>query len=104
MKAIKDGSASYAALEKKAELYEKLMRGELSDEEENEKYSVDFFSKRLEEDELQKTQHHDSSDAAPPENEAGDNDDSVMFSIKPVGLGHAASTIDNNEHKRFVRY
>lgn len=33
LKAVKDGSASYAALEKKAELYEKLSRGELPDEE-----------------------------------------------------------------------
>lgn len=60
MKAIKDGSASYAALEKKAELYERLMRGELSDGEEKERYFVDFFAKRLEEDALQKTQNHDS--------------------------------------------
>lgn len=43
LKAIDDGSASYAALEKKAELYNKLVRGELSDEEGEEKYCVDFF-------------------------------------------------------------
>ena len=29
-------------MEKKAELYDKLMRGELPDEEEREKYCVDF--------------------------------------------------------------
>ena len=30
---MKDGSANYATLEKKAKLYEKLSRGELPDEE-----------------------------------------------------------------------
>ncbi|KAF3449915.1 hypothetical protein FNV43_RR05994 [Rhamnella rubrinervis] len=47
LKAVKDGSASYAALERKAELYDKLARGELSDEEENEKYCVDFLARGL---------------------------------------------------------
>ncbi|PON83748.1 hypothetical protein TorRG33x02_205540 [Trema orientale] len=103
LKAVRDGSASYAALERKAELYEKLMRGELSDEEDKEKYSVDFFAKRFEEDELQKLQYRDSSDAVPPGNEDGDNDDSVLFNMKPMGLGRASSTMDDNEHKRFVR-
>jgi hypothetical protein len=44
LKAVKDGSTSYAALEKKAELYEKLSRGDLPDEEDK-KYCVDFFKK-----------------------------------------------------------
>ncbi|XP_065856544.1 uncharacterized protein At4g18257-like [Euphorbia lathyris] len=48
LKAIKDGSNSYAALEKKAELYDKLVRGELYDEEDKEKYCVDFFRKSIE--------------------------------------------------------
>ncbi|KAK9088183.1 hypothetical protein Scep_027265 [Stephania cephalantha] len=49
------------ALEKKAELYDKLVRGELSDEEEKEKYSVDFFHKGLEEDQSeQSTRRSDS--------------------------------------------
>ncbi|PON60366.1 Transmembrane protein [Parasponia andersonii] len=100
LKAVRDGSASYAALERKAELYEKLMRGELSDEEDKEKYYVDFFAKRVEEDELQKLQYLDSSDAIPPGNEDGDNDDSVLFNMKPMGLGPVSSTMDDNEHKR----
>ncbi|KAF4360157.1 uncharacterized protein At4g18257 [Cannabis sativa] len=103
LKAVKDGSASYAALEKKAELYEKLMRGELSDEEEKEKYSVNFFAKRLDDDESQKIQQPQSSDTLAMENKDADNDDSLLFNMKPVGLGRAASTMDNNEHKRFVR-
>ncbi|GBG84644.1 hypothetical protein CBR_g39020 [Chara braunii] len=49
--ALKAGTRSeldvYATLEKKAELYEKLVRGEVSDEEGEEKYSVDFFRKGL---------------------------------------------------------
>ncbi|CAM6055555.1 unnamed protein product [Sphagnum tenellum] len=52
LKAVKDGSESYAALEKKAELYDKLLRGEVSDEEEKEKYSVDFLKKGYLEDEF----------------------------------------------------
>ncbi|GFQ05829.1 uncharacterized protein at4g18255, partial [Phtheirospermum japonicum] len=50
LKAVQDGSASYAALERKAEIYNKLVRGELSDEEDEEKYCVDFFRKGLEQD------------------------------------------------------
>lgn len=103
LKAEKDGSASYAALERKAELYEKLARGELSDEEEKEKYCVDFFGKRLEEDESQKTQRRDFSGAMPPENEDDDSDDPLLFNVKSVRLGQTATTMDNNEHKRFVR-
>lgn len=104
LKAINDGSVSYAALERKAEIYEKLVRGELSDEEENEKYCVDFFGKRLEEDGLQKTEQRlASSDAGPPQNEDGDDSDYVMFNTKPVQLGRTAVSMDNDEHKRFVR-
>ncbi|KAL2653091.1 hypothetical protein R1flu_021219 [Riccia fluitans] len=50
LKGVEDGSNTYAALEKKAELYEKLAKGEVSDEE-AEKYNVDFFRKGLLEDE-----------------------------------------------------
>ncbi|XP_050368696.1 uncharacterized protein At4g18257-like isoform X2 [Argentina anserina] len=103
LKAVKDGSASYAALEKKAALYEKLARGELSDEEEKEKYCVDFFVKRNEQDEPEQSQHRESSVVAPPENQDGETELSMLFSKKPVGLGQAGATWDNDEHKRFVR-
>ncbi|PRQ29421.1 hypothetical protein RchiOBHm_Chr5g0013711 [Rosa chinensis] len=103
LKAVKDGSASYAALEKKAALYDKLARRELSDEEDKEKYCVDFFVKRHEQDESEQTQHHDSSVVAPPENQDGETDLSMLFSTKPVGLGRAGAIWDNDEHKRFVR-
>ncbi|XP_072967553.1 uncharacterized protein At4g18257-like [Typha angustifolia] len=99
MKAIKDGSVSYAALEKKAELYEKLKRGELPDEEEKEKYCVDFFRKSLEQDEPQQPEGHDTDSNELQEN--GDADDAQT--AKPFGLGQASATIDNDEHKRFVR-
>lgn len=103
LKAVKDGSASYAALEKKAALYDKLVRGELSDEEDKEKYCVDFFVKRHEQDESEQTQHHDLSFVAPPENQDGETDVSMLFNAKPMGLGQAGATWDNDEHKRFVR-
>lgn len=103
LKAVKDGSASYAALEKKAEIYDKLMRGELSDEEEQEKYCVDFFGKRIEKDEVKQTQQNEPSAAAPPADDDGKGDAPIHFNLRPVGLGRAAATMDNNEHKRFVR-
>jgi hypothetical protein len=102
LKAVKDGSASYAALEKKAELYEKLSRGELPDEEDKEKYCVDFYQKgfdRVYEPRMPESRH-EASDAVEPVN---DHEDS-MSNAKPMGLGRAGTTIDRDEHKRFVRY
>ncbi|XP_041024167.1 uncharacterized protein At4g18257-like [Juglans microcarpa x Juglans regia] len=103
LKAAKDGSASYAALERKAALYDKLVRGELSDEEDKEKYCVDFFRKNVEQDESEQSQDPDTPAMVPPESENGENDASFLFNTKPVGLGRTAGTLDNDEHKRFVR-
>lgn len=103
LKATNDGSASYAALEKKAALYDKLVRGELSDEEDKEKYCVDFFRKNVEQDESEQSQDQDTPTVVPPESENGENDASFLFNTKPVGLGRTAGTLDNDEHKRFVR-
>jgi len=103
LKAIKDGSVSYAALEKKAELYDKLVKGELSDEEDKEKYCVDFVRKS--------DDHDDGNVSTNPnvlqENEhggVGDGDTFSLFNLKPVGLGRAAGVVDGAEHKRNVRY
>ncbi|XP_059665120.1 uncharacterized protein At4g18257-like [Cornus florida] len=103
LKAVNDGSVSYAALERKAELYDKLARGELSDEEDEEKYCVDFFQKSLTRDDSQQPQSHDSSATESPANEDGDNDVSGLLKTKPVGLGQTAGMMDRDEHKRFVR-
>ena len=102
MKAEKDGSNSYAALEKKAELYEKLVRGELPDEEDEEKYCVDFFRKGLLQDEMQNEQPHHSSTAEPSHKEEED-EAFIPVSEKPFSLGRTAVSVDHNEHKRFVR-
>ncbi|GMI82244.1 hypothetical protein HRI_001893700 [Hibiscus trionum] len=107
LKAEKDGSASYAALEKKAELYDKLVRGELSDEEDKEKYCVDFFRKGVEVEESQQPRF-ESCGHASANLQAGDqgveNDDgSSLFNTKFVGPGRTAGIVDNDEHKRFVR-
>uniref|UniRef100_A0A0D9V3V9 Uncharacterized protein n=1 Tax=Leersia perrieri TaxID=77586 RepID=A0A0D9V3V9_9ORYZ len=100
LKAVKDGSVSYAALEKKAELYEKLSRGEIPDEEDQEKYCVDFFQKSFDRVyEPRQPESQSATDSVEPEN---DNDDS-MASAKPMGLGRTGTTIDRDEHKRFVR-
>ncbi|KAG9447990.1 hypothetical protein H6P81_014118 [Aristolochia fimbriata] len=101
LKAEKDGSASYAALEKKAELYQKLVNGELSDEEENEKYCVDFFRKGLAQDNSEQAEKHDAPQVA-PENEADDCAD-LLPGAKPFGPGRAGLAINTDEHRRFVR-
>ncbi|KAM7257953.1 hypothetical protein ACFE04_013694 [Oxalis oulophora] len=103
LKAVKDGTASYQALERKAQLYDKLMKGELSDEEDQEKYCVDFFRKGVEHDSSQAFQGNDSVGAAPSEDEHGDNENPILYDVKFAGLGRAVGTKDRDEHKRFVR-
>ncbi|RZC53479.1 hypothetical protein C5167_012316 [Papaver somniferum] len=104
LKAVQDGSVSYAALERKAALYDKLARGELPDEEEGEKYCVDFFSKSLVRDDPQHLQIADVPDTIAQGNEDGDDTDAFLpFSTKPVGPGRTAGFLDNDERKRFVR-
>lgn len=98
LKALNEGAVSYAALEKKAELYDKLARGELSDEEDKEKYCVDFSSKIVQE-EPQHPQDHDTSGTG--QTEYGGS--SMRPNIMPMGLGRAGATFDNEEHKRFVK-
>ncbi|GAB2296901.1 hypothetical protein Dimus_031002 [Dionaea muscipula] len=103
LKAETDGSASYAALEKKAELYEKLVRGELSDEEDNEKYCVDFFRKGFMQDEKQEPRAGNPSAPESSLKEEDEDDAFIPVNTKPLGLGRAAGTVDNDERKRFVR-
>ncbi|KAK1382063.1 putative coiled-coil domain-containing protein-like [Heracleum sosnowskyi] len=102
LKALNEGAVSYAALEKKAELYDKLARGELSDEEDTEKYCVDFSSKIVQ-DEPQHPQGHEASGTGQTEYGDGDDGSSVLPNTKPMGLGRAGATFDNEEHKRFVK-
>ncbi|KAL1222940.1 hypothetical protein V5N11_013411 [Cardamine amara subsp. amara] len=103
MKAVKDGAVSYAALEKKAQLYEKLVRGELSDEEGEEKYCVDFFRKGIEHEDDPKPSSN-SSISAPHEYFKNDgDDDGSLFSTKFAGLGRAIGTADISQHVRMVR-
>ncbi|XP_019082299.1 PREDICTED: uncharacterized protein At4g18257 [Camelina sativa] len=103
-KAVKDGAVSYAALEKKAQLYEKLVRGELSDEEGEEKYCVDFFRKGIEHEDPKPSRSYISSISAPPEDLKHDGeDDGSLFSTKFAGLGRAIGTTDVSQHVRMVR-
>lgn len=103
LKAVKDGSASYAALEKKAALYEKLVRGELSDEEDKEKYCVDFFRKGFEQEESELPQRNDALGTSAAEDENGESDGSDLFNTKFVRPGQTAGVADKDEHKRLVR-
>lgn len=101
LKAINDGTASFAALEKKAALYDKLVRGEISDEEDQEKYSVDFFHKGLEQDELRRSHGHETSTTG-EEQGFDDDDGSILPNVRTVELGRLSATMDRSEHKRFV--
>ncbi|XP_070021878.1 uncharacterized protein [Nicotiana sylvestris] len=101
LKAVKDGSVSYAALERKAKLYDKLVRGELSDGEDEEKYCVDFFRKGQEQVDSELPQRHNTS-STEPRDEVGDDDTSLLPDTKAAGLGRQAGTFDRSEHKRFV--
>lgn len=78
------------------------MRGELSDEEEQEKYCVDFFRKNLDLDEPERSQGNDVLSNEEAENV--DGDDLGLFDQKFVGPGRTAGKMDKDEHKRFVRY
>ncbi|CAA0823713.1 Cytochrome b561/ferric reductase transmembrane protein family [Striga hermonthica] len=100
LKAVRDGSASYAALERKAELYDKLVRGELSDEEDQEKYCVDFFRKGLEQN---KSHVPQEADAFTPQSQDIDKENDLLInSTKAAGLGRASATMDRSQHKHFV--
>ncbi|KAJ4844849.1 hypothetical protein Tsubulata_031231 [Turnera subulata] len=103
LKAVKDGSASYAALEKKAELYDRLVKGELSDEEDKEKYCVDFFRKGVEQEESPQPRGTDTSATVASKDEDGGNDGSVPLGVKFVAAGRTAGAVDREEHKRLVR-
>ncbi|PIN23451.1 hypothetical protein CDL12_03827 [Handroanthus impetiginosus] len=102
LKAVNDGSASYAALERKAELYDKLVRGELSDEEDQEKYCVDFFRKGLQQDESPMPQRTDTSTPQGQDADGDDDDELLLNGTKAPGLGRTSATVDRNQHKHFV--
>ncbi|KAJ0081038.1 hypothetical protein Patl1_10183 [Pistacia atlantica] len=89
------------AQERKADLYEKLVRGELSDEENKEKYCIDFFRKGMEQ-ESEQPQASDASVTVATQDEARENDAPMLFDMKFVAPGRTIGTMDNNDHKRFV--
>lgn len=101
LKAVKDGTASYEALERKAKLYDKLVRGELSDEEDQEKYCVDFFRKGIE---LEESGQPQGQETPTVESRDGDGDDDAYLlpNTKASVLGRTSESMDRNEHKRFV--
>lgn len=105
LKAETDGSASYAALERKAQLYDKLVRGELSDEEDRERYSVDFLRKGLLEDEFREletegqvlvTSAVDSRKDVPPEPSSTNRHSGIGWSSDKVARA-------TREHKVLMR-
>eukprot|EP00252_Welwitschia_mirabilis_P019197 TRINITY_DN4383_c0_g1_i2.p1 TRINITY_DN4383_c0_g1~~TRINITY_DN4383_c0_g1_i2.p1 ORF type:complete len:205 (+),score=54.71 TRINITY_DN4383_c0_g1_i2:98-712(+) len=100
LKAVNDGSVSYAALEKKAEIYSKLVRGEIPDEEEKEKYCVDFFRKGVLQGE---SEISDSEDRA--ENINGQKDDDVTSDQdgRRAGIGWTGFKGVGDQHKQLIR-
>eukprot|EP00850_Spirogloea_muscicola_P003092 SM000012S25354 [mRNA] locus=s12:686712:687918:+ [translate_table: standard] len=98
-----DGSNVYAALERKAALYEKLQRGEAPDEEEKEKYSVDFLRKgTLEEERAEMDAERDGGGAGAGEALRADLD---LRTVSEAALRGAelARVGASAEHKQFVR-
>lgn len=66
---------------------------------------MDFFSKSLVRDDSQQELSVDNPATIEAENEEDDDTDaSFLFNAKPVGPGRTTGPLDNNEHKRFVRY
>lgn len=109
LKASKDGVDSYAALEKKAELYDKLTRGELPDEEEKEKYSVDFLRKGSLSDEALEIERERLGDSKHDSRESFETSgvDAGTSEAKPmsgVGWGLGKSTGLSHEQKQLIRY
>lgn len=84
-------------------MYEKLVRGELSDEEDKEKYCVDFFRKNIEQGEEPQPRSHENPAAESSEKDDDDDDAPELFNTKMVGPGRTSGILDNDEHKRFVR-
>ncbi|KAG6554457.1 hypothetical protein Mapa_003835 [Marchantia paleacea] len=105
LKAVEDGKDVYAALEKKAELYEKLSRGELNDDE-AEMYNVDFFRKGLLEDERLEMEEEDATAAASIHLHGKSNDSSDLGSehtrSQSGWIRDGASGL-TQEHKQIIR-
>ena len=103
LKAETDGSASYAALEKKAQLYEKLARGELSDEDEREKYNVDFLRKGYLEDEFKQLESEGREEKCEMRE---DGSPEVSIIDRRTGIGWNTDKVGGitREHKLLVRY
>ncbi|EFJ18725.1 hypothetical protein SELMODRAFT_78672 [Selaginella moellendorffii] len=80
----RDGTASYEALEKKAQLYDKLVRGELPDEEEKEKYSVDFLRKGFLEDEKEEMERNRRGETSADDDEPESLSDMNFLPGKPT--------------------
>lgn len=90
-------------MERKAELYEKLVRGELSDEEDKEKYCVDFFQKGVELEQSGDPQGHETFNLESQDGD-GEDDGCLLPNSKAPVLGRTSGYVDRNEHKRFVMY
>lgn len=81
------------------------MRGELSDEEDQEKYCVDFFRKGQQHDESNMPRENDTSSLnAQDVSGGGDDDDNFLLNgAKAAGIGRTSATLDRSQHKHFVK-
>lgn len=78
------------------------MRGELSDEEDQEKYCVDFFRKGIEQSESPMPQTSDASAREEPWTDADDGDDLLVNNTRVAGPGRSSATMDRGKHKHLV--
>ena len=92
LKSVEGSSDSYAALERKALLYDKLARGQIDVEEEKEKYNVDFFSKGTLEEEAEEIERERGGQGGASEGEEGEESRGPPLE-RGVGL----------EHKQLIR-
>lgn len=76
------------------------MRGGLSDQEDQQKYCLDFFRKGLEHHEPQMPGAKNTTPQKTPDDT--DGDDLLLNNKKAIGLGRASITVDRSQHKHFV--
>lgn len=110
LKTENDGSASYAALEKKAELYDKLVRGEVPAGDED-KYNVLFYKKGTLETEYEEMESERRGEAPNPSSDLRDSDSeapgpspsTTTFSQSTTGLSQEQKQLIKEVNKETIQ-
>ncbi|CAM6102098.1 unnamed protein product [Calypogeia fissa] len=107
LKTENDGSASYTALEKKAELYDKLVRGEVPDGD-SEKYNVLFYKKGTLENEFEEMESERKGETSNPNFSSifQDQNGSAPASLddpSPIGFVQRTTIGLSQEQKQLIK-